>query len=225
YKEPFQMKLKLFGNRELFDAYFAQQGGGLSWAAALYSPMTKEVFAYKMKDREQMVSSIIHETSHRVFGEYIPSGPPWLNEGLADYFAMSRASGNSVVISPDYNHDKVVRSLLRSKQLPDLNTHLRLNLQQWQANHTVNYPIAWSLVYFLMSSSKGKILIQKMLYQLVYKRKEPFDSVVIIDKNYPGGIKLFERDWHASIEKRKSSQSFTSDVRRRAKFEIIPVDY
>ena len=224
YRLPLHMKVNIFKTGEQFDRFIGQPGLS-SRVAGLYMFNTKEVSVHWTKPREQMISTTIHETSHRVLGEAIKSSiaPMWLNEGLAEYFAQARASGNSVVIKPDTSAESFLRAAMKNNALPPLRQHLNTPRVAWQSGDPrMNYSLAWSLVSFLMSTNSGKGILKKILYELAYERPNTYDSAAAINKYYKGGLEYFERDWKKYIEGRKKTESYTRDVRRRAAFEVIP---
>ncbi|MEM9444082.1 MAG: DUF1570 domain-containing protein [Verrucomicrobiota bacterium] len=224
YHLPFHMKVNMFKDGAQFDAFFNEPGIHRR-VAGRYTFRTKEVSVHWTGSRDKVISTAIHETSHRVLGAAIRSTtcPMWLNEGLAEYFGQGRASGNNVVIKPNTYQERLLRDALRNGSLPALKEHVNLHIIAWQGGNTqLNYAIAWSMVSLLMSSNQGKALIQKILHELAYDRPSTFDSVLAFDKHYKGGLTYFEKEWHKYIEGRKKSISYPSDVRRRAFFEVIP---
>ena len=96
-----------------------------------------------------------HHLAHAVIGGEMP---PWLNEGLAEYFGEALFTGDGFVtgLVPPWRLQRLQQSITASKLKPIeqimLTTHA-----QWQAEMGVaNYDQAWSMVHFLVHAENGK---------------------------------------------------------------------
>jgi hypothetical protein len=102
-----------------------------------------------------------HVLQHEAFHAYAhatidrqpgPPLPPWLAEGLADYFGEALFTGDGMVagLVPPWRLARL-RARMTAGRLQPLQPLMSLSLQQWRAALGVaNYDQAWSVVHFLL---------------------------------------------------------------------------
>ena len=96
-----------------------------------------------------------HQFAHAVIrGEL----PPWVNEGIAEYFGESIFTGDGFVtgIIPP-SRLKRVQAEIQSGRLKSLKDMMLLTHQQWNSEMQIeNYDQAWSMVHFLAQGEDGR---------------------------------------------------------------------
>lgn len=96
-----------------------------------------------------------HQFAHAVIrGEL----PPWVNEGIAEYFGESLFTGDGFVtgIIPPFRL-KRVKAEIQSGHLKSLKDMMLLSHQQWNSEMQIeNYDQAWSMVHFLAQGEDGR---------------------------------------------------------------------
>jgi hypothetical protein len=100
-----------------------------------------------------------HEGFHQFAAAVIGgSFPPWINEGLAEYFGESIFTGDGFVtgVIPPWRLKRIKDEMNGNefKSVPDM---MALSGEEWRKNLTItNYDQAWSMVYFLVQGADGK---------------------------------------------------------------------
>lgn len=100
-----------------------------------------------------------HEGFHQ-FAHTVIRGdlPPWVDEGLAEYFGEALFTGDSFVsgVLPPWRLARVQAALVAKKFKP-LKEMMTLSAKDWIATMTAaNYDQAWSMVHFLAHGEDGK---------------------------------------------------------------------
>jgi hypothetical protein len=121
-----------------------------------------------------------HQFAHAFFGNDLP---PWLNEGLAEFFGESVVEGKSVVIgqaSPEVV-TQVRTAVEKDKYLPFMDL-LQMDSARWNGNvqsgnARLQYMQSWSMVHFLVYGENGKYepYFSTML-KLLNAGTKPFDA-------------------------------------------------
>jgi len=148
-------------------------------SAAMYIPTRRSLVCASPRDGKSF-GSFYHEGLHQFLLYYYPNVPPWLNEGLAEYFEPSRlkikyAAGRGkrnfdfLIGIPPRDELDMVRGFFRGGNGPGLSYLFDLTLPQFystRGNYTIrgypvhpvlaNYASAWSIVHFLIHAGGGK---------------------------------------------------------------------
>jgi hypothetical protein len=96
-----------------------------------------------------------HQFAHAVIGGEMP---PWLDEGLAEYFGEALFTGDGFVtgLVPPWRLARLQQSI-RTAKLKPFNQIMLLTHGQWQSEMSIaNYDQAWSMVHFLVHAENGK---------------------------------------------------------------------
>jgi len=96
-----------------------------------------------------------HQFAHAVIGG---DPPPWLNEGLAEYFGEGLFTGDGFVmgIVPPWRLKRLKDSITRNTLLP-IPRIMLMSSADWRAQLSIgNYDQAWSMVHFLVHGENGK---------------------------------------------------------------------
>ena len=95
-----------------------------------------------------------HQFAHHTLGGELP---PWLSEGLAEYFAESVFTGDSMVtgLVPENRRGRITATI-DTKQFMPLERMLLMTSEQWNRELIRdNYDQAWSLVVYLLHGDNG----------------------------------------------------------------------
>lgn len=169
-------------------------------ASGYYSPQLNEAVTWQQRGFEQMLEVITHEANHALMHHAFGRVPPWLNEGLSEYFERMEVFGLAVVIHPNPDWDQLTKAELRSGNITPLAEYLGMNQRDWQVHNLSgnrSYAQAWSLVYFLMSTHDGTQLLGQLLDTLSQMDPEVFSGAAVIEANYGGGLAALETAWRA----------------------------
>lgn len=193
-------KIRIFKDRKSYASYAEGPPlGGM--ASGYYIPQRKEVVTWRQHSFEQMLEVITHEASHALMRHRFGEVPPWLNEGLSEYFERMEVFAMAVVIHPNPQWDQLVREEVRNGSIEPLRQYMALSQQGWQLNNVQDnrsYAQAWSLVYFLMSTPEGTRLLGRLLDTLDRVGAADFSAVDAIDTNFNGGLAVLESRWLAA---------------------------
>jgi len=188
-----KISLKLIGGPERFDAYYAKVAPGRKPVNGFYSMSNNTaVVKFDPSNVRRALATTFHETSHLITASHLGPTPPWLTEGLAEYFETMQVREQSGAIHPNYQH----LNLLTSTQLPRLQDYLAITRPEWHGDERDrNYAIAWSLVNFLMTGAPGMYALQETIQQVHANFCKPFSAENALGQAYPGGFKRLEADW------------------------------
>lgn len=104
-----------------------------------------------------------HTTQHEGFHQFAflsiaPNLPPWVNEGLAEYFGEAIYTGDAMLsgLIPDYRRQRIVQLIQSQSHIP-FATFLNLDIKTWNEQMSlVNYDQAWSMVQFMAEGDSGR---------------------------------------------------------------------
>ena len=135
---------RIFSSRERYLEALATDGlTNITWTAAYWSPVRRELVAYLPEDGEKrLLSTIRHEAFHQYLSYATLFWPvsPWLNEGYAQYFEYSE---------PDYFCDPADMPELAPLVAPVLMMDYDEFYAGTDLERRLKYRVAHSIVYFL----------------------------------------------------------------------------
>ena len=135
----------------------------------------------------------LHALAHEITAQQLISTPPWLDEGLAEYFQYMEIQGQRSLVRANSEYI----SLLRSTGSPSLEHLLRLDVSGWEAGGEPAYQAqAWSLVYFMLQNKHGRYALQDAVRWAEGKPDDADGMIMALGRAYPGGVLKLERDWH-----------------------------
>lgn len=192
---------------ERYQAYETWVFGPHFQSEGFYVPSLDRIIVRGNHIRLSIVSTLYHEGVHAFMYREFPYPPPWLNEGLAEFFEGFRVQGRStLVLDPDY-HDVFTKRLVSQGRMIPLHEYLNLSADDWRAldrqreNDRHPRSIAWSLITFLMSHEEGQEAFRQYLQAL--KSAQGAEGLAAaydaFDAAYPGGVQKLERRWHGWI--------------------------
>jgi hypothetical protein len=132
-----------------------------------------------------------HQFAHAVIGGQLP---PWLNEGLADYFGEGIYTGDGMVtglVPP--RRCKKVQEAIRGHHFKSVKNMMLLSGRQWNSEMDgTNYDMAWSMVHFLAHGDNGKYQQAFSSFVREIGRNRPWDKAW--EDNF-GSADGFEKRW------------------------------
>jgi hypothetical protein len=199
YGQDTQVKIKIYEDFKGFKKYQKEVSKTTS-NNGFYSSKLQEAVVWRNESHIKMLSTIYHEASHLILRKRVTKCPKWLNEGLAEFFEKSCIRGRSIIVNPQNKKDSRIKKWIRDKQIMSLKEYLGLTNEEWKDMNAVpdhiSSTMAWSLIYFLMSSDTGTETMKQLIREM--KRKSPgtFSSTKALDRAYPGGLIKLENNWH-----------------------------
>jgi hypothetical protein len=188
-----RIEVLLIGGPDRFDAYHAKASPGSKRVNGFYDMgRNLAIVKFDPANQTQALRSSFHEISHLVTAGHLGRTPPWLTEGLAEYFETMQVKDQTGAIYPNQAHI----NLLKKTPLPSLKEYLSIDRPEWHgAERDRNYAIAWSLINFLLQGAPGMYALQQVIQQAEANFCQPFSVVDALDQAYPGGLERLEQDW------------------------------
>tara|TARA_R110002072_G_scaffold187924_4_gene344723 strand:+ start:3175 stop:4299 length:1125 start_codon:yes stop_codon:yes gene_type:complete len=192
------IEVLLIGGPGRFDAYHAKTSPNSKPVNGFYSMgKNQAVVSFDPDNIARTLGTTFHEISHLITASHLGPTPPWLTEGLAEYFETMQVKDQAGTIYPNQAHIK----LLKQTPLPSLRDYLAIDRPEWhRAQRDRNYAIAWSLMNFLLQGAPGMYALQEVIQQAEANFCQPFSAVAVLDQAYPGGIQRLEQDWRSWLE-------------------------
>ena len=172
-------------------------------------------FGGKANERQTMGT-----LNHEAFHQYIfyalqeQTTPPWFNEGHADLFASVKKVGSKLKLIEDPYHMRRLSPLF-ARGAVNLEKHISLDYQGFYNNIELNYPLAWSIIYYLRKSAplyKDK-RYSKILSITMAEVAKGSDIKTINEKAFYGiDMKDFQRDflkfWNSKKMRSKAARNY-----------------
>jgi hypothetical protein len=204
-RPDFRLHMRIFGRFEDYARFIADHkvrvpginAGNLTNLAGFYSEQTKELVTWRQHIGGTFGNVLLHESSHAIMHAHFLRTPQWLLEGCAEYFAYP----------PDMQDSKDVQMLrirwgllslwLGDGNLTPLRSFLNLSHADWNEQDLDRaYTVSWSLCQFLMRSEPSRAMLGRWLREIQLQRDSDIDTVKLIERDCPGGLKQFESSWH-----------------------------
>lgn len=189
--------------------FVTQRGGGLAF-------FTENLSHQRVAHVAQHEG--FHQFAHAFFGNDLP---PWLNEGLAEFFGHSIVDGKTIVIgqAPPQTLELLRQSVTAQKYLPFVDL-LQMDHARWNGAVRIGvaaqqYEQSWSMVHFLVYGNGGKYqaAFQRML-QMVNAGTRSYEAMrtafgLTTDKD----INDFEAKWIEHIQSASPSTYIAARIR------------
>lgn len=149
-----RFRVFLFSGRRGYLSYAADVfGDAPEQTAGMYSPVLKQLLIWNLPSREAMLRTVRHEGFHQYFDQVTDHAPRWLNEGLAEYFEVSRRVGGKW--RDGGVHEAHLELLSAADHVP-LAEFLFQGPGTFYARAPLHYAQAWALVHFLLESGPAE---------------------------------------------------------------------
>ncbi|TGD72559.1 DUF1570 domain-containing protein [Mangrovimicrobium sediminis] len=189
------IRLQVIGDAARYAAVQAQVWPDSQPTIGFYSPLRNTAYvSFDAQRPGEAMRTAYHEISHLVSANLLGPTPPWLNEGLAEYFETMRVRGEGARFVLDRAH----LQLLRRNGVPALDDLLTKDRQAWHTQRRArNYAAAWSLVHFLMQDNAGRYALKELIEQIHANFCRPFSARLALYSAYPGGTARLESEWRS----------------------------
>jgi hypothetical protein len=197
-----------------------------------YNQSRNEMVTWKNQNIQSMLAVIAHIYSQVLLFNHIGYSPPWLHQGLAEYFKTIAIFDSAALIPINANWEEMTRTHLEREQTISLRHFLSLSNTAWHehnGNDDASYAISWSLVYFMMGFREGQQLLQGLILTLeaptartviaspatenktenkTQVQAGQFSSIDYIEQHYYGGIQKLETDWRQWMRRNKTAHRY-----------------
>lgn len=194
-----RLNVLLFPDSQTFFQYAQANTGNTNPSmGGYYSTLTNEAVTFTYPDDNRTMEVAKHEATHVIALGVLGTIPLWLNEGLAEYF--SKLSVRSQISQVGIHEEwlPVARATVASGYPQRFAEFLKLEPQDWRNQNEANhYALAWSLVYYLLSTNAGKQTLATMMQQIIAQYCQPLDTAEALARSYPGGLLALEREFKA----------------------------
>ena len=209
------VQMRIFYDYISYEDYYEDFFGDTSIlmipAPGFYSSKRKETALLMSVSKQRMLELAFHELNHAFLYAQMRHVPTWYSEGLSEYFEMMQISGNKVEIKPQLGKDQKLKSWLQDGTLDYFRCYASMSHKEWgkleDRNDYRGRTIAWSAMYFLMSTESGQNTVGKMLHYFKNEYR-PTVSLRALNTYYAGGYKQFERDWRKWIPRDRNSHYY-----------------
>ena len=115
-------------------------------------------------DLDRILAVLRHEGWHQFIHEVIENIPPWVDEGLAEYFRFARVEGNKLIQGEMPARDiRMVRGFLQRGETVPLEELMQIDLRTWNQTlreeplrGSLQYRQSFTLVHFLLHADRGR---------------------------------------------------------------------
>lgn len=186
---------------------YTQSQSSYSLQTGIISTALVEVVTWRQDAAARLLSTILHESAHAVTHAFLLQVPLWMNEGSADWFGQPVwANGSAYQQMDRARRWQTLHRMLEEKQLPPLRSYLvSESYEEWSkmfgGNIGMGYVVGYSLFDFFMSHPNAQQFLTQLLRSEAVEKGEKPEAAFsrAVDKNWPGGLTAFERNWHLWI--------------------------
>jgi len=188
---PVRIELVLLGDAEAFDAMKQSLAPELPPVSGFYATASHQaVVRYDPTMPDLNRYTAIHEVAHLVTASQVGPVDRWLSEGLSEYFETLNEHDQGITVTPNLRYEAEL-------QPQSLREFLALSDASWRSQTSAeHYATAWSLVYFLMDSLRGRVALREVLVRLSSPLHNQLSASELLDLSYPGGLDALEPVWH-----------------------------
>ncbi len=197
--DAMEITIVVTSDKRFYEKSWKEAKGRWKSPNGFYSHINNTAYVFAQPTKERTFSVILHEASHAILDTRVGWIPKWINEGMAEYFEDVVIKDSELYINLSPSRMRKLGRMSEDQYLDRLSKFLAIDNSIWYTTRNSDtvwgfYSMSWSLVYFLMSSREGQIL----LFELIEASKRNYgqiDSKAIIEQNYRGGYRKFKRDW------------------------------
>lgn len=182
------LNILIFGDQKQFLTYQQEKISSVISTSGYYSQQTNSIV---VSASGSYVETIFHEACHAILLQTFPSAPPWIYEGMAEYFENGTVRGEKFIIGKNKEAFGKIK-VWEQKGMIHLGEFLGWPNDKWkfldQGNWFSRY-VSHGLVYFLME--KHPAVMKEVLRQLSNRQT----SYQAMNSAYPGGVETLEQDF------------------------------
>ena len=192
---PVRIELVLLGEAADFDAMKQSLAPELPQVSGFYATASDQAVVHYVPTMPALNRyTAIHEVAHLVTASQIGPVDRWLSEGLSEYFETLSEEGEFITVRPNLRYAAEL-------QQQALREFLLLSDASWQSQTSAqHYATAWSLVYFLMDSLRGRVALREVLVRLNSPLRNQLSATELLELSYPGGLNALEQAWHQWLD-------------------------
>lgn len=192
------LQLTLIEGYAPYALYLSQfmEGGSVGLSAGFYSHEARElVVCVDKKYKKSFLATVFHELSHAFLHLHTEGKtvPPWLDEGLATYFAGMTYSPHKATHRTNTYLTARVRTLIQLGEI-DLADFVHWDYGRFAAESFAQegygYAVGYCMVLFLMRQ-----LGEERMFDLFRQLPGASSGIPAFERYYPGGFERFERDF------------------------------
>ncbi len=196
--------IRLFGKFKDFEQFQRAHRDNVTHRSH-YSSRHKEILMLGTEFGEATLSLLYHESSHAILDMRPGHYPKWINEGLAEVFAMSNSHEASIRLNYAAKWSQLMKHKLREGSLLSLEHYLALPNRAWgdESARVENsyYMISWALMRFLLSSEQGINSLRQIIAACRQQAWWQDDGLVkIFARHYPAGMQQLDADFRQWIQ-------------------------
>jgi len=200
--------------RQRFD-YLEVVGSRHVNTIGLYVPARKTLYAcVGTDDLDRILAVLRHEGWHQFIHEVIENIPPWVDEGLAEYFRFARVEGSRLIQGEMPARDiRMVRGFLqRGKTIP-LEELMQIDLRTWNQTlreeplrGSLQYRQSFTLVHFLLHADRGRY--RKYLFRYLNMLEDGVSRERARKRAFGSDLGRLRKTWAAYVRKTEPSPRF-----------------
>jgi hypothetical protein len=194
-----QLNILMFPDAQSFHQYAVANIGGTSPnMGGYYSTLNNEAVTFTYPDDNRTMEVAKHESTHVIAMGVLGTIPLWLNEGLAEYFSKLTVRSQITQVGVHEEWLPVARATVASGYPQRFAEFLKLEPEGWRSELEPNhYALAWSLVYYMLSTGSGRQALATMMQQMTEQYCQPLDTAEALARSYPGGLNALEKELKA----------------------------
>lgn len=195
-----QVNIRFVGDSERFRQIYGKPDTEEWTTTGFYRMRSNEaLILYSAEYRDAALGNAFHEISHLVTASHLGATPPWLNEGLAEYYETLEVVDERVRFAANLQHIQ----LLRSQGPLSVDDMTALSQKEWmQEDAQRRYASAWALITFMLQSKEGQRTLQNVLRQAYDQRCKSRPELRDSLRDHPGGLQSLQNEWLAWLDTR-----------------------
>jgi hypothetical protein len=202
YLRKVDLNVVIYPDRGAYLRYaMSSTGRNMESTSGFYSPRSNEAVTYIQTQRDETLITARHEATHVIVRGILGLVPPWLNEGLAEYFSRLDIFAQVERVAADESALQLARTSLRSGYPRRLRDLLSLSPDDWRgANQSAHYAVAGGLMFFMMGNDERRRVLSALLRTTAAQYCRQLDTNALLDEFYPGGIGALESDFASWLQ-------------------------
>lgn len=214
-REQYRARAKAAGNAYEGVAGFTQseQRWQLQPTRRLISVDTR-VETWREQRTNELLAVLLHESAHAVTAAFVGRTPLWFNEGSAELLGTPAAARFKFRRQDESQRWRTLATLLKKGELPPLRTFLAApSYAEWDrlfgGDRSCAYTASYSLFYFFSAQPAAFRFLAAWLDSRPMDDSEDLNGAFAdyLDQHWPGGLAIFEVQWHAWIKARAAATS------------------
>ncbi|MEM9397035.1 MAG: DUF4124 domain-containing protein [Pseudomonadota bacterium] len=198
------INLRFIGDQQSFNHLYGDAHKSMR-AIGFYRMRTNEaVVLYSEPYRALAQATAFHEMSHLITAWHLGPTPPWLNEGIAEYFETLQVQWQGAKFNASRQHLR----LLAERGIIDLDELLSLTGDTWATRDAYwHYANAWALVAFLQHSDRGRQTLRAVVREAHATRCDREADIRGPLLTYPGGLSQLHQELSDWVREKNTTQA------------------